>query len=982
MRKLSRFLFLFVAITVGYSAFSLRNQSVVLENKPVEVNPLTESSAEKLLKNMTLDEKIAQLLVIRVQSDYSPKLVEKVCATVSKYQVGGVCFFKGSPQKQVALTNRLQALSAVPLLVTMDAEWGVAMRLDSCTTFPKQIQLGALKQSDNALIYEVGKEIAQQCKALGVHVNFAPAVDVNNNPNNPVINYRSFGELRELVAEKGIACMKGLQENGIMTCAKHFPGHGDTDMDSHYDLPSIHKTRSALDSLEFYPFRKLIDAGVDMVMVAHLNVPALDSNKNAITSLSYPVITNLLRQEMGFSGIIITDGMEMLGLRKSYPKGAEAEILALLAGVDMLLLPNDPEEIIPEIRKAVENGTVPIELINEKCLKVLKLKERHGLKNFKTIPSRHLEEKLNSANAMRLVETINAKTLTLLKNENSIIPVSQKGLSETALLYIGAENDTATYKELSNTCNLPFYYVSSTAKMSELWKQTLSPYSKVLVVFVYSSNTPKNDYGLSKNSVKFIQELAKNKDVILSMFGNPYALNLFDSLSQVKSIILGYNPTVHAVKYALQALQGQASFEGKLPVSLRGFPVLSGITLIPHGLDEDENYSAFPVEINNRIDSIISAGIRDEVFPGCQIIAVHQGNVVFHQCYGYHTYQKKDPVTFSSLYDVASLTKPAATALAVMKLYDEGKIKLNDPVVKYLSYLKNSNKEKLTIAELLTHTSGLQAFIPFYKKLIINNKWDKNYLNKTKTDRFTVEVAKGLFLDSSYIHHLHQTIADSKSNEKQYLYSDLGFLMLQEIVEQIAGETMEAYLDRHFYRRMNLDATCFNPLAKGIPLRTIAPTEQDHFFRKQLVHGYVHDQTAALMGGVCGNAGLFSNTRNLAVIFQMLMNGGSYDGYRYLAKETVELFTKTYPLHNCYRRALGFDTPNYEKESAALPKQASPSTYGHLGFTGTAVWCDPDQKLLYIFLSNRVYPDTEPNKLSASNIRVLIHQAIYEGLQN
>ncbi len=955
---------------------------IKLTNEQKFDTPSKESFPEKLLKKMTLEEKIAQLLIIRVYSDFSQEKINEIENTVSKYQVGGVCFFKGSPGKQIALTNRLQKVSNIPLLITMDAEWGPSMRLDSCAEFPRQMQLGAMNSAGDTLIYRMGKEVAQQCKALGVHVNFAPTIDVNNNPDNPVINFRSFGELSKLVAEKGVAYMKGMQENGITACVKHFPGHGDTDVDSHYNLPSIHKSRQELDSLELYPFQKLIDAGVEMVMVSHLNVPALDSAKNSIATLSYPIVTQLLKEELGFKGIVITDGMDMSGLRKSYPKGAEAEIQALLAGIDILLLPNDPAEIIPEIKKAVENGTIPLELIDKKCLKMLTLKEKHKLTKFESVSTADLASKLNATPTEQLIEKINAQSLTLLKNEKQIIPISPKELSKTAALYIGIDSDTAIYKTLSDASNMDFFYLTNSEKNGEQLKQALASYSKVIVNYIYLIDKPKQNYGTHRSSIRFIQELAKSNDVILNMFGNPYALNFFDSLTYMKGVVMAYNPTPNAIKCALQALQGYASFEGKLPISLRHWSALSGITLIRKGLKTNETFSSLPSKIETKIDSIINYGIKNQVFPGCQVIAVRKGSVIFHKCYGYYTYNERDAVTFSSMYDVASLTKPAATTLAVMKLYDDGKITLHDTIGKYLSYLKNSDKASITIAELLTHTSGLPAFIPFYKNLIVQNRWNRNYLNKTKTGRFTIEVAKGVYLDSSYVDLIHHRIATSESQGKKYIYSDLGFLMLQEMVEQITGEKIDAYLVRHFYRPMELSHTCFNPLHKGVPLQMIVPTEQDRYFRMQLIRGYVHDQTAALMGGVCGNAGLFSTTSNLAVIFQMLMNGGVYDGNRYLSQETVELFTKSYPLHGCFRRALGFDTPNAQKQSDALPKQASLSTYGHLGFTGTSVWCDPDQELIYIFLSNRVYPIAEPNKLSKSNIRVLIHQAVYEGVEN
>lgn len=936
--------------------------------------------AEEKIKTMTLEEKIAQLLMVRIHSNYDQKTLDQILATVEKYQLGGVCFFKGGPARQINLTNRLQKTSKIPLLISIDGEWGPSMRLDSCIMFPRQMAMGAMDHSGDQLIYEMGKKVAMQCKALGIHINFAPSVDVNNNADNPVINSRSFGEDRELVAQKGISYMRGMQENGLTACAKHFPGHGDTGTDSHHDLPVINKTRAELDSLEFYPFRKMIDAGVEMVMVSHLNIPALDKENNSISTLSYNTITGILKNEMGFKGIVITDAMDMSGLRKSYPSGADAEIKALQAGIDILLLPNDVSIVIPALVKAVQNGELTEEMIDEKCLKVLKLKEEKGLTQFSPIPVKGIYQKLNEEKTKELVKQISAKSITLLKNEKNILPL-QAGDEKTVLLCIGGLQDADFLKKQALKYGIGFVQTDRSISgnaITEL-QNKLAPYSHVVVAVLSTSQTLKYKYGIYKESVDFIQRIAKNKEMTVAVFGNPYATMYFGDLKNIPGFIIAYQPTLPAIETTLEAIFGNAPFEGKLPVSIKGFKAGEGIKLAAASFDIPDSFSSLPEKNSRTIDSLIQNGIENKILPGCQLLAMQNGKVIFHKNYGFHTYEKDIPVSSSTLYDIASITKPVATTLAVMRLYEEKKLKLNDKIKQYLPDLTETDKGNLTIAELLTHTSGLPSYIPFYKEIAIEEK-RADYLSNTKTADYNIEVAKDVYLHRTYLDTIKYRIASCTLKPKKYIYSDLGFILLKEIIENIAEKPLDVYVQEEFYKPMGLTKTCYKPLTHGISLNEIAPTERDTFFRKQVVHGYIHDQTTALLGGVSGNAGVFSNANELAIIFQMLMRNGIFNGERYFKKSTVELFTTTYPLNGGIRRGLGFDTPGGDKNTKITPPQASQKTYGHQGFTGTVFWIDPETKLVYIFLSNRVYPDTDPNKLSESKIRLLVHEEIYKAI--
>jgi len=947
------------------------------------------SWAAQQLKKMTLEEKIAQIIFIRMHSNKDAQYNAQKIKEIEKYQPGGVCFFQGGPVREINLTNRIQAVSKIPLLISMDAEWGVAMRLDSVPAFPRQMTLGALSAANDELIYEMGREVANQCKLLGIHINYAPCVDVNNNAKNPVINSRSFGENRELVVEKSLQYMRGMQDNGIIACAKHFPGHGDTEVDSHYGLPVIKKTKQELWETELYPFRKMIENGCEMIMVSHLNIPALDDTPGSIATTSYKIVTELLRNEMGFNGIIITDGMEMDGLRKTYRTGADAEIKCLQAGIDVLLLPNELSVIIPAIKKAVENGEISEESINEKCLRVLQMKERWGLTTFHPLNSANVVEKLNDERVKNLIKQLETKALTLVKNDNKIIPLTEKG--KTCFLFIGDAENEGFAKKISQEFNLPFIKISKNIKKEDI-PATLTRFAKydqIIVVYLSTNQAPARNYGITQESVAFLEALNKSKKLILSLFGNPYALAQFKSLNKFDAVIIGYQRTENSTRAALQGIFGELPFEGLLPVSVLNYQSQTnadtkrntGSKKQKEGSLQQMGETNFLQEkYSKEIDQIIEKGIRENIFPGCQILILKNGKTLFAKNYGTTNYQEENRVTPYTMYDVASITKPLATTLALMKLYDEKKFSLKDTIGQYLPWLVGSNKSNLRIEELLTHTSGLQAFIPFHKDLEIDSM-RLIYLNDIETEIFNIPVAKNLFLNQAYQDMIRKTIYDSELRPKKYLYSDLGFLLLKEMIENITQKSYEEFIFSEFYKPLGLKNTYFNPMLKNVDLGRIAPTEYDISFRQQVVHGYIHDQTSSLFGGFAGNSGLFSTTRDLAVILEILMNKGIYNDKRYLSEKTVQLFTSPYYCNGTRRRALGFDTPNAEKPTDILPKKANLNTFGHQGFTGTVFWCDPKEDLVYIFLSNRVHPNVEPNLLSRSKIRLLVHEKIYESLK-
>jgi beta-glucosidase-like glycosyl hydrolase/CubicO group peptidase (beta-lactamase class C family) len=937
------------------------------------------SWADSVLNTLSLEEKIAQLIMIRAHSDKNTAYNDSLIQQVKRYQVGGACFFQGGPARQAELTNRMQKVSRIPVMIGIDGEWGLAMRLDSVQLFPRQMALGAGR--DFYYIYKMGCEIARQCKRMGIHVNFAPCVDINSNSSNPVIGSRSFGSEPQLVTQCGIAYMKGLQDNGVMACAKHFPGHGDTEADSHDKLPTINYDFNTLKNRELYPFRKLIYHDVDAVMVGHLNIPVLDSNKNSIATTSRKITTELLQNEMNFNGLIFTDGLEMKGIAKFFQTG-DLEVRTLMAGCDVLLLPGDLNIVIPKIREAVENGVISVEDINKKCLKVLKMKEKYVLPNAQPVQIENITKDINSPDAKEIYTVLTQKSITVLQNKNNILPLSSMGYKKVVHL----RGDKSNASTLQNTIKDFFekHYVVdiSTYQSKESFTSNTTYFldkakdaDYVIVSLHNTSQYAKNQYGLEQKTIQFLDTLTKMKEnVILVIMNNPYCLNYIPFTDRFASIILGYHPVSVAEEAVGKIILGDISPNGKLPIYLNNYPAGTGDQL-EHGaeivsslLDEMEyNFS--------KIDEMALNGIKQGAYPGCRILVAYKGHAIYNKSFGTFGYSDSTEVTKNTIYDLASITKIAATTLAVMKLYDEGKIDVKNKLSDYLPYLKGTNKENITIASIMTHTAGLQAWIPFYKK---TNIFDTTLYRTVETADFQTKICENLYIKNSYKDIVIRQIVESKlKDDNHYLYSDLGFYLLAELVKKISGKPLDKYVEDNFYRPMGLTRTLFNPL-EYFKLSDIPPTENDTIFRKTLVQGYVHDQGAAMLGGVSGHAGLFSTANGLWSIAEMLLHKGVYGNKRYLSENTVDFFTSYYFPNGDCRRGLGFDKPAREKDKSPCSKHASSKSYGHSGFTGTFIWIDPEYDLVYIFLSNRIHPDAENKRITEMNIRTGIQDVIYK----
>jgi beta-N-acetylhexosaminidase len=946
---------------------------------------------DETYKSMSDTARIGQLFMIRAHSNLGEDHIQKVMNEIQTYQIGGVCFFQGTPEKQAYLTNQYQKLSKIPLFVSMDAEWGLNMRLkESTIAFPKQMMLGAIQ--DNNLIYRFGSAVARECKRLGVHINFAPDADVNNNPNNPVINERSFGEDKYNVAAKAYEYMKGMQDNGVMACAKHFPGHGDTDVDSHLDLPLITHDMARLTSVELMPFRVLSQQGIGSVMVSHLQVNAIDATVNTPSTLSRYTIKSLLRDSIGYQGLVFTDGMEMKGLTKFFPSG-EASARAIEAGNDMLLLPESTPSAIEWIRRYMSEGRITEQDLEMSVKRILRAKYEYGLTTPQYIEPANIRSELNSYESQQLKRDLIQNALTLVRDEDKILPFGNFQPDSMATLAVGTGKWTTFQNQLNQLGLINQFNIGKS--MSEEKKKSMLEYfskKKTVIVSLHEMKQKASEsFGLSADTRDFVNELAKRTQVVLVVFGNPYALKYFDD---VKNVVECYNEDKITQELAAQGLFGNFEFKGKLPVTASdrakcgmGFSTKNKINRLRWNTD-------FPEEVGMdastlaKIDAIANELIDKGAAPSCQILVAKDGQVVYHKAFGYHTYDKTQAATTEDLYDLASITKCAATTISLMKLYEDGQVDLDQTYGNYLPILRGSNKENMRIKDVLVHQAGLPAWIPFYKntmetafldgkkKLYPSTQWYSN----VPTDEFTIEVAKDFFMKRAYLDTMVQRIAEVPlRNSRNYFYSDLGMLLMTFVLKQITGQTLDAYAETHFYAPLSMSRTLFNPL-KRFSETEITPSEEDDYFRMKQIRGHVHDMGAAMLGGVGGHAGLFSTTRDLAVLLQMLLNGGEYAGVRYLKPETIAYFTQRQG--GSSRRGYGWDMKELnEQKRDNMSPLASANTYGHTGFTGDAAYVDPDKHLVYIFLSNRTYPNMDNNKLINGNYRTRIQTVIYEAMK-
>jgi len=975
MKKLPIFICLLIFVTIITSA----------KENPRFLIYSNDQWVDSLMKNLTLDQKIGQLFMIQAYSNQKHQHPEELVKQINQFQVGGVIFMQGNPLAQSRLCNDFQQASKVPLLVAIDGETGLGFRLDSTINYPVQMALGAI--ADDSLIYQMGFEIGNQCRRLGIHMNMAPVCDINNNPSNPVINYRSFGEDKMQVARKSWLYASGMQDAGVLATAKHFPGHGDTETDSHLRLPVIKQTKSELDSLELFPFSYLINNGIGAVMTGHLQVPALEPNTRVPATLSSKIIRNKLKKDLGFEGLIITDAMNMNGVGKV--SSSELVVRALKAGNDMVEIVPNLERAIAAVKLAVNSGEITKDEIDLKCRKILAVKKWLSLDRNKPIETTNIANNLNTSQYLLTKRQLFEKSLTVLENKNNFLPIQRLDTLKVASLAIGSAETIPFQKMLSNYAQVDHFNVSKMPTEEEITKllSQLKPYNLIIASIHGMGLYPSKRFSITDHQISLVGKLC-NQHTIFAFFGNPYALQYFPQIKNAQSLILAYQDDKEAEELTAQLIWGAIDANGKLPVTVKDlYPIQSGIDV--HNIKRLKYTLPEEVKINSGylqhlIDSIANMGIEKKAFPGCQVLIAKEGKVIYNKSYGFLTYDNILPVQNDVLYDLASVTKVSAPLLAVMKLYDEKKINLDAPYSNYLTEFKNSNKSDLIVRDVLTHQARVQPFIPFYLEPKTKSTIRKDVFKNQPSEQFQVRISKDMYVRNDFEKQVINDIVKSPLlAKKEYVYSDLGMGLFRFVTERLTNMTFPEYLNKEFYKPLGAVSTGFKPYER-YPIPTIAPTEDDQTFRKELLQGYVHDEMAAVLGGVSGNAGLFSTANDLAKVMQMYLQMGYYGGKQYVSSATIKEFTKVQFPNSPNRRALGFDKPNpcIKGQKNKFPAaDASPESYGHTGYTGTFVWMDPENQLLFILLSNRVYPSRSHSAISDLNIRPAMHQAIYDAIK-
>ncbi|EON76448.1 Beta-hexosaminidase [Lunatimonas lonarensis] len=946
-----------------------------------------EKWVEEAYLSLSLEEKIAQLIMIPVYSNKDKVHIDSVSNLVKRYRIGGMIFFQGGPVRQAQMINRFQQESKVPLMISIDGEWGLAMRLDSTLRFPFQMALGAVR--NDSLIYEMGREIARQSKRAGLHVNFAPVVDINNNPANPVIGFRSFGEDKERVSKKGVAYMSGMQDEMVLASAKHFPGHGDTNVDSHYGLPVIHFSKERLHELELYPFRKLMEQGLGSVMVAHMHIPVYDNTPNLASTLSKSVVTGLLKEEMGYEGLVFTDALNMQGVASYYEPGV-VDVKALLAGNDMLLNTMDVPATITEVKKAIESGDITGEELDRRVLKVLKAKAWLGLDNWEPINTSSLVSDLNAPYARHLSRQLAAASLTVLKNKDSVLPLKNLDTRRTASVALGSATLTSFQQGLDRYQRLDHFYLPKDADRNKLVNllNGLEGYDRIVIgVHGVSLRAGSDRFGITPEMNLLLKELNNTKEVVICVFGNVYALNELVDLPQSAAVIAAYQETADTQDLVSQLVFGGIGATGTLPVALSSvFPLGAGMELeggirVSYGMPESVGVRS---EQLAGIDSLVQLAIRERATPGAQVLIAKGGRIFFHKAYGHHNYELAREVSIDDLYDLASITKISTALAALMHLQGEGKFDENETLGHYLPMARGTNKESLVYRDILTHQAGLTAWISFWQATQRKNGRFRWYTFKQDSSlRFPARVADKLYIHRKYGDKIYREIMDSKVDPSQgYVYSDLSFILAPKVVESITGMDMEFYLRSNIYQPLGADGLTFNPY-RVFPATQIVPTEYDSLFRRQLLHGTVHDEGAAMLGGISGHAGLFGSANELSKLMHLYLNDGRYGGESLIKPGVVRKFSKCVFCETSGNfRALGFDRPSRPGDPNGNAAASAPVTsFGHSGFTGTYIWIDPENELVYVFLSNRVHPTRENRKLYQLNIRTGILEEVYQALK-
>ncbi len=943
----------YLIISFIISGLLIFNSFLTSQEKYFQLTESEKEWVEKTLKGMTLDEKIGQLIMIpfsgrfvNLKSEYFKELSNLV-----KYSnVGGLIMFGGEIFEASTLINELQRIAKIPLFIASDLERGAGNQLNSAVSFPFLMAIGATGSEEYAYFH--GKITALEARAVGINWTFAPVVDVNSNPDNPIINIRAFGEDPELVAKLGSAFIKGCQDGKLIATAKHFPGHGDTSLDSHTTLAFIPANRERLEKVELYPFKSAIKTGVKAIMTAHIALPEIDGN--IPSTLSEKIINGILRKELGFKGVVVTDAMNMGGITNNYWIG-EAAVKAIVAGVDMVLLPPAPLSAIDAIKSSLKKGVITEKRIDESVRRILSAKAWLGIHKNRFSDIRILNKILADPSNIEKAEKIASDSITILRNYDNVIPIDPRVKKKILVLAIIDEDNPSLpqpflseCKKIYDDCETKIVHTETDKGKLLSLLEKLNGYDATVAGIFVRTVAWKDTIALPQELADFVKLLSiQMKPFVAIAFSNPYIVRQFP---EIRNYICAYGYSEILQKAGARAIFGLTDIKGKSPVSVPGlFKIGDGI------LSPKVNLSLRKVspkdvgvsdDVIENVSKIIEESIKERAFPGATIAVGRRDGLFLIKEFGKLSYDENSaPVKIDTIYDLASLTKVVVTTTACMKLWEEGKLKLDFKVSSFIPEFGVKGKDKITIWHLLTHSSGL----PAYKRYFLEVKGKENILKRICEEELEYEPG-------------------TKS-----VYSDLGFILLGAIIEKLTGEKLENYINRILFQPLGMKDTMFNP-PKNLISR-IAPTEHDPW-RKRVVHGEVHDENSFAMGGISGHAGLFSTVHDLAKFCQLLLNGGIYDGKRILKRSTIEYFTKKVSIPDS-TRALGWDTPSMEGSSAG--KFVSPKAFGHTGFTGTSIWIDPEKDIFVVLLTNRVHPTRENQKIR--EVRPRVHDAIFSALK-
>ena len=929
------------------------------------------SWAKSTLEKMTLRQKISQMLVYRMNMRFlsnSNKNLNKVIDLVSSDGIGGIHFWYGDVGTALTFLNKIQLLSKIPILIDADIENGLYQRFPEGTELPPFMGIAAT--GDSLLAYEAGKIVGREGRSVGIHLNFAPVVDINNNPLNPIINTRSFGEDPDIVSSFSSQYIRGLQESNMLATAKHFPGHGDTETDSHTSLAQIPSDSLRLWSTELEPFASAIQNGVDAVMVAHVNASDFQFNFDIPATLSKFWVTDILKDRLNFEGVIVTDAMSMGAITKRY-SNFHGLVEAIKAGCDYIIISGDYKESIDILEELVLDGTIPISRINESALKVLRLKEKIGLNDNRLISLEGAQNILRDSTSQKVANEIARKSVTLVKNDGKFFPFKLKKKEKLYLfdLYDGkhTSKESITTKSIRGLGgDLISFNLDETDKRYTIdgILKSIPRNSTIIVNAFVTPSSRKNRVSLPENLKRLLSQLSKKTNkLLLNSYGNPY---LIEGFPKVKNYICSWKGNRLMQSAFVNALTGREEISGELPISIPGVAEKGdGIKIRKkpvwfYSKPEDEYGKKIkwilPNEIGADVTSLnqyLENAIQDSAWPGNVLLASKSGEIFIHNSNGFHTYSKKREMSPSDIFDLASLSKVISTTAAIMILIDQKELKLDTKVYEIFPSILRSDdkfvneKKAISIRHLLTHTAGFPPFKKYFsmdikKREIINDICSTKLLHKPGDET---------------------------------VYSDLGMILLGKIVEYITGTSLDIFVSDYIYKPLGMGSTFYNPSKKK--LKRIVPTEIVSGYREGLIHGEVHDENAHKLGGVVGHAGLFSSARDLAVFSQMMLNGGIYGGKRIFKKSTVNQFASRAMVDTNSYRCLGWDSPSGEASGGIY---LSDHSYGHTGYTGTSLWIDPDNDLFVILLTNSVHPKRDNKTPNYFDWRQRVHSGVYESL--